>query len=161
GRFDAVQAETWAALMAQGDEVLRTGTPARRGAPSSHERWAIVVQAIAPLALQQGHLLVERIHHDLVARGDSGSPYDVLDAGCGVGRLGELILQAIPNAHVTGADFPAVLELATGVMQAAGVADRFTALPVDLTKEVPLGPRGPYAACVAAMFCQVLPEPQL
>jgi SAM-dependent methyltransferase len=159
--FDAVQEETWATLMAQGDSVLRTGTPAQRGTPSSRERWASVVQAIGPLALQQGHLLVERIHHDLVTGDHPGDPYDVLDAGCGVGRLGALILQAVPNTHVTGADFPAVLELATEIMQHAGLGDRFTALPVDLTKEIPRGPRGPYAACVASMFCQVLSEPQL
>src|SRR5262249_45823337 len=56
---------------------------------------------------------------------------------------------------------PAVLELAIPAMQAAGVADRFTPLAVDLTKEVPLGPRGPYTACLASMFCQVLSEAQL
>jgi len=159
--FDLLQNETWDILMAQGDAVLRTGLPARRSAPTSRERWISVVPSIAPIGLQQGPLLIERIAHDQAAHGQPGDPYELLEAGCGVGRLAVMILRARPTVHITGADFPVVLELATAEMQQAGLQERFTPLALDLTQEAPHSPRGPYAACVASMFCQVLSESQL
>ncbi len=159
--FDLLQNETWDILMAQGDAVLRTGTPARRGAVTSRERWISVVPSIAPIGLQQGGLLIERIAHDQATNGQPGDPYELLEAGCGVGRLSALILRALPTVHSTGADFPVVLELATAEMQRAGLQDRFTPLAIDLTHEAPHSPRGPYAGCIASMFCQVLSETQL
>ncbi|HMA38085.1 MAG TPA: class I SAM-dependent methyltransferase [Chloroflexia bacterium] len=159
--FNLLQGETWDSLMAQGDTVLRSGAPARRGAPTSRERWAAVVSTIAPLALQQAPLLIERLARAQGPAGPADSPYELLDAGCGVGRLSAQILRALPAVHSTGADFPVVLELATQELQSAGLRARFTPLAVDLTREVPLGPRGPYAGCIAAMFCQVLDESQL
>ena len=159
--FDLLQTETWDILMGQGDAVLRTGSPARRGPPTSRERWAAVVPSIAPLSLQQGHLLIERIAHDLATHAPATEPYELLDAGCGVGRLSAMILRALPAVHCTGADFPVVLELAQAEIQEAGLQDRFTPLATDLTRALPPGPRGPYDGCMASMFCQVLDEAQV
>jgi SAM-dependent methyltransferase len=158
--FDLLQTETWEFLISQGDSVLRTGTPAQRGTPTSKERWAAVVPAIAPIALQQGPLLIERIAQDQAVR-QLDRPYELLDAGCGVARLSAMIMKALPTVHATGADVPVVLELASAELQGQALSERFTPLAVDLASQVPLGPRAPYDACIAAMFCQVLDETRL
>jgi SAM-dependent methyltransferase len=68
----------------------------------------------------------------LALTGLSG-PLQVLDAGCGPGAASLALLAALPEAHVTAIDLhPPFVEAARAAAEAAGVADRVTALVADM-----------------------------
>jgi SAM-dependent methyltransferase len=72
----------------------------------------------------------------LIAKG--GAPTKVLDIAAGHGLFGIEIANAAPGAHIVAQDWPQVLEVAHDNAVAAGVADRWTALPGSAF-DVPLG----------------------
>jgi SAM-dependent methyltransferase len=63
----------------------------------------------------------------LLVRG--GAPARVLDIAAGHGLFGIEIANAAPGAHIVAQDWPQVLEVARENAAAAGVADRWSALP--------------------------------
>jgi ubiquinone/menaquinone biosynthesis C-methylase UbiE len=73
---------------------------------------------------------------NLIVKG--GAPTKVLDIAAGHGLFGIEIAKASPGAHIVAQDWPQVLEVARDNAAAAGVGDRWSALPGSAF-EVPFG----------------------
>jgi hypothetical protein len=72
----------------------------------------------------------------LIVKG--GAPTNVLDIAAGHGLFGIEIANAAPGAHIVAQDWPQVLAVAHENAVAAGIADRWSALPGSAF-DVPLG----------------------
>ncbi|WP_438008278.1 class I SAM-dependent methyltransferase [Sorangium sp. So ce321] len=105
---------------------VRTGQPIARmdGAPA--EREASYRGAVSGLAA-----LVAPVARALAAKLPAAPPR-VLDVGCGAGVWGLSIAERFPGAHVTGLDFPAVLEAFTARAASLNLTDRVATLPGDM-----------------------------
>ncbi|MEW6152426.1 MAG: methyltransferase domain-containing protein [Actinomycetota bacterium] len=94
------------------------------------EDWdATAYDRVAGPQTRWGSAVVERL--DL--RGDER----VLDAGCGTGRVTELVLRRLPRGHVVAVDSSEAM-LAEAGRRLAALGDRVTLLPADLGE--PLAP---------------------
>ena len=71
---------------------------------------------------------------------DPSAPLDILDVGAGSAIWSLSCAARLPEARVTAADWPGVLEVATATAARMGLSDRLTLLPGDLaTVELPQG----------------------
>jgi len=117
--------------------VRRGGTALAGGgtvAPE-HPVWVRFARAMAPLMRMPARAVVDLVEVDATA------PLRLLDVAAGHGVFGLAFAEAYPRAEVTALDWPAVLAVARENARAAGVDERFHALPGSAF-ETPLG--GPY-----------------
>lgn len=131
--------------------------PVRRGgtalaetshlAAPDHSDWTIYAKAMAPLMARSATFLAE-----LVASADR-EVTQVLDVAAGPGQSGIALAKQFPGAQVTALDWPGVLQVARGNAEAAGVAERWEALPGSAL-DVPLG--GPYDVALVVRFLHLL-----
>lgn len=112
-----------------------------------HPDWTTYAQAMAPLMARSASFLA-----DLVASAD-GEMARVLDVAAGPGQSGIALAKRFPAAQITALDWPGVLEVARRNAEAAGVADRWQALPGSALA-VPLG--GPYDVALVVRFLHLL-----
>lgn len=68
----------------------------------------------------------------LLATHVTGKPQQILDVGCGSGVWSLAVANRFPGAHVTGLDFPAVLDAFSSLAQQMGLASRISKLPGDM-----------------------------
>ncbi|MGR3618428.1 MAG: methyltransferase [Roseovarius sp.] len=112
-----------------------------------HPDWTTYAQAMAPLMARSAGFLA-----DLVASAD-GEVRRVLDVAAGPGQSGIALAKRFSEAQVTALDWPGVLEVARRNAEAAGVADRWQALPGSAL-EVSLG--GLYDVALVVRFLHLL-----
>lgn len=113
----------------QRNALWQVAAAVRKGGAASDEAlepdspmWAVFARAMAPMIRV---FAAAAIPH--VATGDV--PMKVLDIAAGHGVWGITFLLQNPSAHVTGQDWPTVLEVAQENAQKAGVSDRYHTLP--------------------------------
>lgn len=116
----------------------------------NHPDWTTYAKAMAPLMARSASFLAE-----LVASA-GGEVRRVLDVAAGPGQSGIALARRFPAAQITALDWPNVLAVARGNAEAAGIADRWRALPGSAL-EVPLG--GPYDVVLAVRFLHLLSPP--
>lgn len=102
--------------------VRNGGAPSDEALAVDSPMWAVFARAMAPL--MRGFASAAIPH---VVSGNA--PMKVLDIAAGHGVWGITALQQNPNAHVTGQDWPSVLEVAKENAHQAGVANRYHTLP--------------------------------
>ncbi len=110
----------------------------RRGGPDGlanvapeHPIWIEFAKGMGPFVTMTARMLA-----GIVVAG--GAPRQILDVAAGHGLFGIEIARAEPDARVIALDWPKVLEVARDNAAAAGVADRWTALPGSAF-DVPFG----------------------
>ncbi len=116
------------------DAVRRGGTAIPQEGTLSAENpvWVEFARAMAPVAAMTAMLLAEAL--DIANAG----PGKLLDIAAGHGMFGIALAQRNPQLEVTALDWPNVLEVAKENAGAAGLGDRFHALPGSAF-EVPFG----------------------
>ena len=90
--------------------------------PVDH-RWVGFAKAMGSMAAPVAGVLSQMVGANPAAE------IKVLDIAAGHGMYGITVAKNNPRVHVTGLDWPAVLEVAKENAQKAGVADRYTARP--------------------------------
>jgi ubiquinone/menaquinone biosynthesis C-methylase UbiE len=105
---------------------LRTGEPITRMDGSPAEREASYRETVAWLGK-----LLDSTAKELASK-LTQAPARVLDVGCGSGVWSLAIAERFPSAHVTGQDFPAVLEAFTARAQAMNLGDRTATIPGNM-----------------------------
>jgi precorrin-6B methylase 2 len=88
-----------------------------------HPVWVRFARAMMPMMALPAQSLAGMVPCE------GGRPVKVLDIAAGHGVFGIAFAQRYPNVEVTALDWPAVLEVAEENARAAGVADRYRALP--------------------------------
>jgi 2-polyprenyl-3-methyl-5-hydroxy-6-metoxy-1,4-benzoquinol methylase len=91
-----------------------------------HEVWVRFARGMAGMAAMPAELLAQRV---LAAANPTAAPLRVLDVAAGHGLYGIAVARLNPNATVIASDWSNVLTVAQDHARAAGVADRFEALP--------------------------------
>jgi SAM-dependent methyltransferase len=107
-------------------DIIRTGRTSLAGQGSvepDHPVWVDFAQSMAPMMRPMAGPLGQ-----IALEGLSG-PLRVLDIAAGHGVFGIEVAKQNPQAHIVAVDWAAVLEVAKGNAQQAGVADRYEALP--------------------------------
>ncbi len=107
--------------------TVRTGAPAnsREGTLLvENPVWVKFARAMAPLAAHAARTLAE-----MVPPPSRGQSFSVLDIAAGHGLYGLSFAQRYPDARVAGLDWSNVLDVARENAAAAGVADRWRAIP--------------------------------
>ena len=107
--------------------VRRGGTLAPEGGTVSVENplWVKFARAMAPMAAMPAEAIAGLV------MGDRRGPLKVLDIAAGHGLYGIAFARRNPEAEVVALDWPAVLEVARGNAQAAGVAARHSGIEGD------------------------------
>jgi O-methyltransferase domain/Dimerisation domain len=105
------------------EAVRRGGTAGQHGdnRKPNDEFWVKFAQSMAPLVIPAAIFMAELL------KAQEGRPCKVLDIAAGHGMYGITIAQQNPKAHVTGVDWPAVLEVAKENAVKTGVAKRYEA----------------------------------
>jgi SAM-dependent methyltransferase len=85
--------------------------------------WVNFARSMGPMAVEMAGVLAQ------IVSASAASPIRVLDIAAGHGMYGITVAKSNPNIHVTGMDWPAVLEVAKENARAAGVSDRYTTRP--------------------------------
>jgi trans-aconitate 2-methyltransferase len=89
----------------------------------------------------------------LPLRGDEA----VLDAGCGTGRVTELLADRLPNGRIVALDAsPSMIDEARGRLARFG--DRIAFVVADLGRPVPLGPLAPVDAILSTATFHWVPD---
>jgi ubiquinone/menaquinone biosynthesis C-methylase UbiE len=103
------------------ESVKKGGTAAGGGdnTKPNDEVWINFARSMAPLAVPNAEFIARLID------AKSGKACKVLDIAAGHGMYGITIAKHNPNAQITAADWPAVLEVAKENAKRAGVAERF------------------------------------
>ncbi len=107
-------------------EAVRKGGTALPGEGSMEPEnpiWVEFARAMAPMM----HLPAEYIAALLDSK--AAKPMKVLDIAAGHGVFGITVARHNPNAEITAADWPSVLEVAKENAEQAGVANRYRLLP--------------------------------
>ena len=97
-----------------------------------HPVWVRFARGMAPMQAGAAELLARLIAQEsqgTTAAGPSDRPMKVLDVSAGHGLFGIALARHNPRARVVALDWANVLEVAKENAAAAGVADRFEALP--------------------------------
>jgi len=107
------------------DSVRKGGTASHIGDNSKpvDDRWVNFAQSMGAMAAPMAAVLSQ------IVNANPSSSIRVLDVASGHGMYGITAAKNNPRVHVTLLDWPAVLEVAKGNAQKAGVSDRCTALP--------------------------------
>ncbi|MEM7625439.1 MAG: class I SAM-dependent methyltransferase [Planctomycetota bacterium] len=113
-------------------EFLRTAEPMTHMDDPAESEAQYVGQAAA-LAWMLGPAAAWAAGH-LTSDGSPADPCNILDAGAGSAIWSLSCAARLPEARVTSADWPAVLEVARATALRMGLADRLTLLPGDLAK---------------------------
>jgi len=113
-------------LLAHTPTFLRTGAPLAHMDGSPAEREASYRGTVSWLAK-----LLESSARDLASKLPE-QPKRVLDVGCGSGVWGLAIAERFPSTHVTGQDFPAVLESFKARAESLNLGDRVATLPGNM-----------------------------
>jgi len=121
---------------------LRTGEPFTRMDASPAQREESYRGTVSMLAR-----MFEGTARELASKIEK-APARVLDVGCGSGVWSLAIAERFPESHVTGLDFPAVLESFTTRAEALGVANRTATIPGNM-HDAPL-PSGAFDMVVIA-----------
>lgn len=111
--------EDLAAAVRKGGTTL----PDQGSVTPDHPVWVKFAQAMAPLMSLPAQLIADAVPTD------PNRDVKVLDIAAGHGIFGIAFAQRNPRLHVTGLDWPNVLEVAKGNAQAAGIGNRYTTLP--------------------------------
>ncbi|MCT7378365.1 class I SAM-dependent methyltransferase [Chelativorans salis] len=113
----------------------------------NHPNWRVYARALAPMMARSAAFLAE-LH------ASHGDEFDsILDIAAGPGQNGIALARRIPNARVTAVDWPSVLEIASENAQAAGLGERWQALPGNALN-TDFG--GTYDAVLIARFLHLL-----
>ena len=110
----------------QGSTALAAGSMA-----PEHPMWCDFALAMVPMMMPAAMFMAGAVHRD--------GPCKILDVAAGHGIFGIKLAQRNPEARVVACDWAAVLEVARENAQAAGVADRWTALPGSIFEVDPGG----------------------
>lgn len=104
--------------------VRRGGTGATQlgSIEPNHPMWVDFARAMAPMM----RMPAEQISQVLSL--DPGRAWRILDIAAGHGVFGITLAQKAPLAEVTALDWPAVVEVARGNAEKAGVSDRFNTI---------------------------------
>ena len=105
--------------------VRKGGTAVAQGDNSKpmDEFWVNFARSMGPMAVPMAEVLAQ-----IVSSSDS-RPIRVLDIAAGHGMYGITVAKRNAHVHVTGMDWPAVLEVAKENARAAGVSDRYATRP--------------------------------
>lgn len=87
------------------------------------EMWVAFAKSMAPLTGPSAGFMAQ------LAGMAEQKPCKILDVAASHGMFGIAFAKQNPNAKIVGLDWPAVLEVAKENARAAGIADRYTALP--------------------------------
>ncbi|UQA55798.1 methyltransferase [Polyangium aurulentum] len=123
-------------------QFLRTGEPLIRMDASPTQREESYRGTVSMLAR-----MFEGIARALASKIEK-APARVLDVGCGSGVWSLALAERFPQTHVTGLDFPAVLESFTSRAKELGLADRTSTIPGNM-HDAPL-PSGAFDMVVIA-----------
>ena len=107
-------------------EIVRQGTTSLPGAGSvepENPAWVDFAHSMAPMMAPMAAPLGGIVLHGL------SGPVRVLDIAAGHGLFGVEVAKQNSEAHIVAQDWAAVLEVAKGNAQKAGVGDRYTTLP--------------------------------
>ncbi len=88
-----------------------------------HPVWVDFARSMAPLMMLPAELIAARL------QAERGERWKVLDIAASHGVFGITLAQRNPNAQIVAVDWAKVLEVAQENARAAGVADRYRALP--------------------------------
>jgi len=105
--------------------VRRGGTPEGPSdvLAANHEFWLDFARAMAPMMSYPAESIAQ------ILGADREEPWKVLDIAAGHGMFGITLARRNPRALVTAVDWPGVLAIAQDNAKAAGVTDRFRAIP--------------------------------
>lgn len=106
--------------------VVRTGTTAtgdQGTVETDHPVWVEFARGMAVMMRPAADFMTE------IAALDPSKKVRILDLAAGHGIFGIAFLQRYPNAEVVAVDWERVLDVARENAEAAGVADRWTAMP--------------------------------
>jgi SAM-dependent methyltransferase len=110
--------------------------------------WTTYARAVGPMMARSAALLA-----DLVVSG-GGPANRILDIAAGPGQNGIALASRLPYAQVTAVDWPSVLAIAGNNARAAGLGERWRALPGSAL-EVDFA--GPHDVAIVARFLHLLP----
>jgi predicted O-methyltransferase YrrM len=131
--------------------VVRNGgtilDPAEHSVAPDQTDWRTYARAVAPMMARSAVFLA-----DLVTS-HGGAIRRILDIAAGPGQNGIALARRLPDAEVTAIDWPSVLEIARENAQAAGLGERWHALPGNAL-ETEFG--GPYDVVLVARFLHLL-----
>jgi SAM-dependent methyltransferase len=116
------------------------------GAPDQTD-WTTYARTVAPMMAGSAVFLA-----DLVTSG-SGPAHRILDIAAGPGQNGIALARRLTDARVTAVDWPNVLEVAKENARAAGIGERWRALPGSAL-ETEFG--GPFDLALVARFLHLL-----
>ncbi len=111
------------------DEVVRGGGSLMEAnaLTPDHPFWGVFAQHTFAIAIPNAQALAKALPGLGIP-----NPKRVLDIACGTGGYGYTLAQAFPEAHITFADWPKVLEQTARNGSAFGVADRCAFAPGDI-----------------------------
>ena len=124
GTYEDLSSQYWAYL----PEYLRSGRPLQRMDDPAEGMKAYAAQAgslywmMLPAAVAAARML---------GIGSERRNLQMLDVGAGSGVWSLTFAQHDPGSRVTAIDWPAVLQIASGIARKHGLTDRFTACPGD------------------------------
>jgi len=111
--------------------VRRGGPDGQANIAPEHPIWIEFARGMGTFATPMAKMLAGLVMQ-------SGTPKRILDIAAGHGLYGIEMAKAAPDSRVVALDWPKVLEVARDNVQAAGIADRWTALPGSAF-DVPFG----------------------
>ncbi len=119
-----VSTENIANIQLLTESVRKGGTASSIGDNSKpvDDRWVSFAQSMGAMAVPMAGVLAQMIT-------PSSGPIKILDIAAGHGMYGVIVAKNVPNALVTGMDWPSVLEVAKGNAAKFGVADRYSTRP--------------------------------
>jgi SAM-dependent methyltransferase len=103
------------------EAVRKGGTAGDEGdnTKPKNEVWVAFAKSMAPLTIPAAMFIAQLVG------ANEGKPCKVLDIAAGHGMYGITIAKQNPQAQIVALDWPAVLEVAKGNAQAAGVGSRY------------------------------------
>jgi hypothetical protein len=146
GGLSSLYRELW-------DAGMQTAATFREGRPMAKHDYAAMDAAALGEFYAGTHPGALGAARQLAARVDISGCRRLLDAAGGSGGLGIGLCQAHPELTATIADLPSVAPIARRFVEQAGLSDRITVEPVDLTER---RPPGSYDAAVLRNLIQVL-----
>ena len=124
--IDFLAAPEMISLWLDGDPasfVRNGGSTGLANIASDHPVWVKFAEAMVPFIRPVAAALAEKV------AASSTPPHRVLDIAAGHGLFGISVAQALPQAEITAIDWQPVLAVAKRNAAAAGIADRYHALP--------------------------------
>lgn len=129
GPYRNLSDEYWDQLPA----FLKTGEPMARmdAVDESEEQYQKQAKALAWMMRPAAEAVARMLEMGTRRKGAR-----ILDVGCGAAVWSLALAAHEPEAHVTGADWPQVVEIAAASAQAQGMAERFTPLAGNIHEMV-------------------------